>query len=148
MLVKNDRAFTRETLKYLVNYVPLKQMNNVSISYYFAKQNPEVINNMFSDTVFDVEDVLSVAEEQEDQDQYQDQDQHYDSREGGDDDDDDDPKGDSSSANMVGTTAPSSQSDIYSFTLFPENLLDRFKIEREEKKVTNVIRMRNNVGNI
>ena len=44
-VVSNDRVWTRETLKFLVKYVPLKHMNNISISYKFYKENPYVIDN-------------------------------------------------------------------------------------------------------
>ena len=83
MLVKNDRACTRETLKYLVKYVLLKQMNNICISYYFDKDNPELIYHVCGYNVVDGEDLLSGAEEKD-----EDQDQHDDASKGGDDDDD------------------------------------------------------------
>ena len=62
-VVSNDRVWTRETLKYLVKYVPLKHMKNISISYTFYKENPYVIDNFCADTVVDGDDVSSGAEE-------------------------------------------------------------------------------------
>ena len=61
---RNYRFWTRETLKYLINYVPFNQMKNIYISYYFAKNNPEVIYLVFYDTVVDGNGVLSGAEEE------------------------------------------------------------------------------------
>eukprot|EP00957_Ditylum_brightwellii_P094554 7200861-Ditylum_brightwellii.AAC.1 len=36
--------WTPQTLKHLIKFVPIKQPNNICISYYFAKENLEVIN--------------------------------------------------------------------------------------------------------
>ena len=43
----------------MVKYVLLKQMNNIRISYYFDKDNPEVIYHVCGYNVVDVEDLLS-----------------------------------------------------------------------------------------
>eukprot|EP00957_Ditylum_brightwellii_P145237 11061715-Ditylum_brightwellii.AAC.1 len=33
-----------QNLKHLIKFVPISQLNNIRVSYYFAKENPEVIN--------------------------------------------------------------------------------------------------------
>ena len=85
----------------------------------------------------------------EQQDEEEDQDQDYDASEGGDDyDEKNGAKGESLSTNMVGTATPSYQYNILLFTLFPENILDNFKIKREEGKGTNVTNVSDNTGKI
>ena len=118
-------------------------MNNICISYCFDKENLEVIDHVFVDTVVDGDDVLSSYEEDEDKYQHD-----YDNKRGDDYDDDNDQKGDSLYAKIVVTSAPSSQSDLSVLTLIPEKILDNFKIENKEKKVTQLNKMSNYVRNI
>ena len=143
----NDHFWTREALKYLVKYVLLKHIDNNFISYYFSNENTQVVDHVYAYTIVDGVDVFSGSEEE--QQEEQDQDQHDYAIEGADDNDDENyPKGESSSANMVGTTAPSSRSYIFHLIYVQKYIPENFKIERQEKNGAKVTEVSNHVGNI
>ena len=61
---KNYWVWTRDKMKYLVKYVLLKHKKNICILYYLAKDNPEVIDHGFGDTVVGGDDVFSGVDEE------------------------------------------------------------------------------------
>ena len=118
--------WTPQSLKYLVKFVPMKQLNNICISYYFAKENPEVINYGETD-----DDDGSDIDAQGNDDDYIDGDGGFD---GNDDVDSEDKDGENnedegealSHANNVSTSTHLAQSDLSTFTLFPTNIMSNY----------------------
>ena len=91
-----------------------------------------MIDHFCSGTVVDGDDVMSGSdEEKEEEYQYQ---NVKSSKEGDDEDDENYPKDESSSANMVGTTAPSSRSYIFHL-IYVQKIYRRISKLRDKRKM-------------
>ena len=50
---QDERLWTKERARSLLQFAPLTQLNNLRISYFFAKENPEVIDENVVNSVDD-----------------------------------------------------------------------------------------------